>query len=282
MESGTVLAGRYRVEGRIGEGGLATVYRARHLVLNSPVAVKVLSAHDSPDLRKRLLREGRVQATLGHPNVVTVFDVVEHAEGPALVMEYMGHGSLYDLVRETGGLRGPMWAGVGHGLLAGLAAAHHHGIVHRDLKPSNVLIDRVGEAIVPKLTDFGLAKAFVDLSPDAPAATRPGSVFGTPAYMSPEQTLDASKVDARSDVFSIGVLLYALATRRSPFHAATDHDTFQRIRKGDRRKLLEVAPDLPSRLVDVVEKAMRIPIDDRYPNAGAMLKAWARASTGSF
>jgi len=277
MDNGLVVAGRYRIEGRIGEGGLAVVYRARHLVLDSVVAVKVLTTHDRPDLRKRLLREGRVQATLGHPNVVTVFDVVEHDEGPALVMEYVAHGSLYDLIRQTGGLRGHLWAGVGRGLLAGVAAAHHHGVVHRDLKPSNVLIERVGDAIVPKVTDFGLAKAFIETRPDGPAATVPGSVFGTPAYMSPEQTIDTSKVDARSDVFSLGTLLYALATRRSPFHSGTDAETYRRIRRGEFIPLGEAVPELPPALVRVVERAMALDKRERFPNAGSMLRAWGTA-----
>lgn len=278
MRTGTVLAGRYRIEGLIAEGGLAAVYRARHLILDNPVAVKVLSTHDNPDLRRRLMREGRVQASLGHPNVVSVFDVVEHQEGPALVMEYLGHGSLYDLVRAKGGLRGSTWAKVSQGILAGVAAAHHHGIVHRDLKPSNILIDRVGDAIVPKVMDFGLAKAFIDTRPDAPAATRPGSVFGTPPYMSPEQTFDASAVDARSDVFSLGVLLYALVLGNSPFNAPSDTEVFGRIRRVDCVPLKELALDLPPALVEIVHTAMRADPMERYPTAGAMLKAWIRAS----
>lgn len=277
MEFGTVLAGRYRVEGRLGEGGLAVVYRARHLILNSEVAVKVLGAADSRELRRRLLREGRVQAALRHPNVVAVFDVIEHDEGPALVMEYFPYGNLHTLVRETGGLPAPMWAGIGRGILAGVAAAHHHGVVHRDIKPANVLIDRVGEAIVPKVMDFGLAKAYVDTSPDAPAATRPGSVMGTPSYMSPEQTRDASSVDARSDVFSLGSTLYALAARRSPFTAGSDVETIRRVREAAYHPLGARRPDLPPGLVEVVEAALSPAPQDRYAHAGEMLRAWQGA-----
>ena len=200
---GSVLNGRYRLDAELGRGAMGIVYAARDSLLERDVAVKVLSAEVlSPEARARLLREARAAAQLGHPNVVPVFDAGEVEGVPYVVMEVEGP-SLHE--RPPGSLEETV--AIARQICAALEHAHNHGIVHRDLKPENVLIASDGSA---KLADFGLARTA------ASRLTAEGTILGTVYYLAPEQIL-GQEVDARTDLYGLGVLLYELAAGRLPF-----------------------------------------------------------------
>ncbi len=212
--------GEWVVERLLGAGATAEVYRVRRATGGRPFALKVLrSPH--PVLLLRLAREARLQARLRHPNVIAAHRLLEVDGAPALLMEYVEGPTLAAFLRSQ--RPAPRQAeALARGLLAGAAAAHAAGLVHRDLKPANVLLDTAagpGE-LTPRIADFGLARALAgepeDEAQPGALSTRTGVALGTPAYMAPEQRLDASRVDARADVWSLGVMLYELLTGRRP------------------------------------------------------------------
>lgn len=229
LEPGQVLD-RYTLEARIGTGGMASVYRVRHNVLDSVYALKILHI-GGPALRERLMQEGRVQARLRHPNIVSVTDVLDVGGSLGLLMEYIDGVPMDRWLREHRPAL-PQALEIFDGILAGVARAHREGLVHRDLKPANVLLDRVDGRLVPKVADFGLVKALDEDSDTRTTRTRSGMAMGTPAYMAPEQIRDASRVDHRADIFSLGCILYELVTGRRPFEGADMMDTFTAITTG--------------------------------------------------
>jgi eukaryotic-like serine/threonine-protein kinase len=219
---GRLVANRYRLERLIGKGGMGAVYKAQDLTLNRPVAIKILiegKLHSDLWL-KRVYREGKAAARLNHPNIISTYDFGVSDAGVAyLVMEFVAGETL-----RTALSRGPItpanaatWFDQ---LLSAVEAAHRAGIIHRDLKPENVLIgsDSSGSPVV-KVLDFGIAKMLFD-DQDASELTLPGSVLGSIQYMSPEQ-VSGQPVDARSDIFSIGVMIYETLTGRLPFSGNT-------------------------------------------------------------
>ncbi|HKR65883.1 MAG TPA: protein kinase [Thermoanaerobaculia bacterium] len=211
---------RYRIESKLGEGGMGVVYKARDTELNRDVALKILPPEKVPEAnrKQRFIREARAASALNHPNIVTVHDVRSVEGIDFIVMEHVDGRPLSEIIPPRG-LPLPLALQYGTQMASALAAAHGAGILHRDLKPSNVMITSDGRA---KILDFGLAKLTetVDTSPDAPtvpaAITEEGVIVGTAAYMSPEQT-EGQPVDARSDIFSLGIVLYEMTTGRKPF-----------------------------------------------------------------
>ncbi len=212
--SGRILAGRYRLAKALGGGGMGTVWLALDLLLNREVAVKEVSppadvsAAEGEMLRERTMHEARTAARLNHPNIVTIYDVVEDSGRPWLVMELVPARSLRDIVLEDGPLRPRQAARVGLQLLGALRAAHELGILHRDVKPGNVLMNHDGRAM---LTDFGIAR-----SQDSPALTTTGVLLGTPAYIAPERAR-GEPGGPQSDLWSLGATLYAVVEGRPPF-----------------------------------------------------------------
>ncbi len=262
---------RYTVEVLLGTGGMGSVYRVRHTELGSTHALKLL--HSSrPGLTERLLQEGRLQSGLQHPGVLRVTDLVQHQGHPALVLEFVEGRSLADhldgrpfdadrldvLVRR---------------LLEGVAAAHRHGLIHRDLKPENVLMAEVDGQLQPKVADFGLARA---LHANGPRLTASNTPMGTPAYMAPEQFRDASRVDARADVFSLGAILYELVTGRMAFSGSLP-EVLGKAGWGDYAPVLELVPDAPQAWVDAIDGALRPDPDDRIADVSDLLATWAGA-----
>ncbi len=211
---GCVVAGRYELLDRIGQGAMGTVWRARDQVLARDVAVKevrlpdLMPARDRAILRERTLREARVSAKLSHPCVVTVHDVIEADGTPWIVMELVTARSLERVLAEDGPLPPRRVAETGMMLLGALASAHAAGVVHRDVKPGNVLLTRDGRAV---LTDFGIAAVDGD-----PALTQTGMVVGTPGFCAPERIRGAPASPA-SDLWSLGATLYAAVEGRGPF-----------------------------------------------------------------
>lgn len=203
--SGDVLGGRYRLDSQIGHGGMGVVYRATDLELHRTVAVKVISENSTDDARRRLIREARAAAALNHPHIVSVYDFGEANGLPFFVMELVEGPSLGD--KPPTGL--PKIVEIGLQICAALEHAHANKIIHRDLKPDNVLVSTTGQSV--KLADLGLA-----LPGQGARISHAGVVLGTPSYMAPEQAL-GREVDARTDLYALGVLLYELTTGRVPF-----------------------------------------------------------------
>jgi serine/threonine-protein kinase len=212
--AGKVIADRYRLEARIGQGGMGVVYRATHVLLDRQVALKLVSGRIDDVTAKRFEREAKSASRLDHENCVRVLDFGVDTVGLYLVMELLDGR---ELKRElaAGALPATRVAEIGRQVARALAHAHEAGLVHRDLKPDNVFLARRGDGEVAKILDFGLARAV-----EAGATlTDAGIVFGTPEYMSPEQ-ISGGRVDTPSDVYALGVLLYHMATGMLPFHAA--------------------------------------------------------------
>ncbi len=210
---GKMVADRYRLEARIGQGGMGVVYRATHVLLDRPVALKLLSGRIDEVTAKRFEREAKSASRLDHENCVRVLDFGVEPTALYLVMELLdGHELARDLA--AGALPPVRVAALGRQLARALAHAHESGLVHRDLKPANVFLARRGDGEVAKILDFGLARAV-----EAGATlTDAGVVFGTPEYMSPEQ-ISGGRVDTPSDVYALGVVLYQMATGTLPFQA---------------------------------------------------------------
>ena len=273
---GRTLEGRYRIDGKLGEGGMGAVYRAEHLKLGRPVAVKVLLPQylEQRGLRQRFEREAKVLASVSNAHIVGLLDYGLEAGSPYLVMELLEGETLRDRM-----LRGAISVTDALGLMAqlleGLAYAHAQGMIHRDLKPANIFLQRVPHrADVVRILDFGLAKfATGDEHRDGPALTGTGVVSGTPAYMAPEQAAGGS-CDATADVYATGVLLFELLASRRPFVGAP-HEVV-------RKHLLELAPTLASvaptlrpsvALEALVARALAKERKDRYASATELLAA---------
>jgi serine/threonine-protein kinase len=216
LEEGTTLADRYRVERSLGRGGMAEVYLARDLRLERPVALKVLAPalSSDPSFVARFRREAQAAAGLSHPNIVAVYDWGEALGSYFIAMEYAPGRTLAEVIEAEAPLSAERTALIGEQIAAALAAAHRNGLVHRDIKPSNVIL---GEDDAVKVTDFGIAHVVEEAGT---RLTATGTVLGTPVYLSPEQA-EGRAVDARSDVYSLGVLLYELATGATPFEGTT-------------------------------------------------------------
>jgi CheY-like chemotaxis protein len=215
---GSVLGGRYRLDAAIGGGSFGTVFRARHLELNRDVAVKILatSAGTDPEALARFRREGDSACRVQHPNAVAVFDFAVNPGGVAyLVMELLEGHSLEKELEERGLLQPVRCAEIVVPVCAALAAAHAAGVVHRDIKPSNVFLHRTKQGELPKVLDFGIAKLAAE-SAIGQRLTIDGSLLGTPAYMAPER-FRRGPYGSKSDVYSVGVMLYEMLAGRLPF-----------------------------------------------------------------
>ena len=221
--------GGYEIVGVVGSGGMGVVLKGFEPALDRYVAIKVLAPHlaMSGAARTRFAREARAAAAVLHENVVSIHRVAEANGLPFLVMPYIPGDSLMKRLDERGPLELHEILRIGMQIAAGLAAAHAQGLVHRDIKPGNILLDSGVERVT--ITDFGLARAADDAS-----LTRSGVISGTPQYMSPEQAR-GEPVDARSDLFSLGSVLYAMCTGRPPFRADTPYGVLRRISESDPR-----------------------------------------------
>jgi serine/threonine-protein kinase len=264
-----VHIGRYRVENQLGEGGMAKVYRAYDTHQGVPVALKVLSEelsnHDGA--RARFKYEAKTMAGLKHPNIVRVFDIGEDHGRLWIAMELMSEGSVFDFMASQGPMKPDHAVNVLAGVLDALTMAHSRGITHRDIKPENILlgevlsvkpIDMEGCTMwhvgMPKLTDFGIAR----VEERTHALTQTGSIMGTWAYMAPEQRVDATQVDGRTDLYACGVLLCAMLTGRTP------HD----LNSSEVREAL--GKFLPDRMAVIVRRSTRYHPEQRYQSAYEM------------
>jgi eukaryotic-like serine/threonine-protein kinase len=278
--AGEVLDGKYQIERLLGEGGMGAVAKAQHLLRRAPVALKFMSPAilSMSGAVERFVNEGVAASQIDSDHVVRIFDVGTLPTGaPYLVMEYLEGRDLSDILANEGN----PWLSIPRAIhfilqsLVGLRVAHAAGIVHRDMKPSNVfVITKDGEADFVKLVDFGISKV---KQQGVANITRTNSALGTPLYMSPEQARSPRDVDHRSDLYSVGVILYELLTGRTPFFSETGEFTelLFKIFTQDPPPIQTYRPDLPPALCDAVHRALTRDPKDRYSTTVEMSEALA-------
>ncbi len=258
---------RYEVEKLLGEGGTAVVYRVRHRTLGTLHALKVPTA-SSQSMLRRLVEEGKAQARLVHPNLVRVTDVVDVGGLPGLLMEYVEGSNLLELL-AAGPLHPSEAERLFREILAGVGFAHQQGFVHRDLKPANILLTAGPRGPVPKITDFGLAKAWME---EDHGHTRTGWVMGTPGYMSPEQIQNAKAVDPRTDLFAMGAILYEMLIGRPAFTGGTLAQIFVTVQMGTYVPPERTMPTLPAHLVAAVRACLMVDRNSRVASAEELVE----------
>ena len=261
---GTVLSGRYRLQAKLGSGGMSTVYLARDQTLDRDVAIKVMHREmsEQADQLERFRQEARAVAKLSHPNVVAVIDAGEDRGHPYIVFEYVEGETLKQRISRVGALDPQEALAYAIEIARGLTVAHSRNIVHRDIKPQNVLIDPEGRA---KLTDFGISR---QLEQDGMTAT--GRVLGTTDYVAPEQAMGHG-VDQRSDVYSLGVVLYEMLVGQVPFHADSQVGVAMKHVNEELPDVQRRRPDLSAAAALVVERATSKDPAKRYQEVGEMI-----------
>ena len=258
--------GPYQVDKQIGVGGLATVFKAHHAQTGRPHAIKMLNRPTATHTR-RVLREAKVQALLSHPNLIRVTDVLQWEECPCLVMEFVD-GETVAARLERGPIRLDEALQIFRAVVLGIRAAHEGGMVHRDLKPANVLVPH-GDPHRARVIDFGFVKL---PRSDSTWSTRTGATLGTPAYMAPEQYLDAAQVDTRADLRSLGCLLYELTTGRSAFPHRARVEIWEQVAAAEYPPPQGQDGALPDHVVDVIDALLQPEPDDRIQDCSTLLR----------
>jgi tRNA A-37 threonylcarbamoyl transferase component Bud32 len=261
---GTVLSGRYRLEAKLGSGGMSTVYLARDQTLDRQVAVKVMHREmsEQPDQLERFRQEARSVAKLSHPNVVSVIDAGEDGGHPYIVFEYVEGETLKQRISRNGALPPQEAIAYAIEIARGLSMAHARNMVHRDIKPQNILIDAEGRA---KLTDFGISR---QLEQDGMTAT--GRVLGTTDYVAPEQAM-GHKVDPRTDVYSLGVVLYEMLVGQVPFSADSQVGVAMKHVNEELPDVQRRRPEVSAAVALVVERSTAKDPSERYQKVGEMI-----------
>ena len=262
--------GRYEIERVIGSGGMGVVFKGFDTELNRPIAIKVLARHlaHSGAARQRFARESKAAAAVVHEHVVSIHNVEADGEVPFLVMQYVAGESLQSRVDRDGPLDAKEILRIGIQAASGLAAAHEQGVVHRDVKPANILLEDGVERTL--LTDFGLARTVDDAS-----LTHTGIVAGTPHYMSPEQA-NGETTDHRTDLFSLGSVLYYMATGRPPFRADRAMGVLHRVCHDRHRPAWQVNDDIPDELSDIIDRLLEKKRSRRFSSALQVKESLAR------
>lgn len=270
--TGRLLAGKFRFETELGRGGMGAVWKARNIHVDREVALKLIlpEVPRNPDMVARFQNEARVAARIGHPGICDILDFEQTALGPVIVMELLRGENFAQRIAREGPLAVPVAVGLVRQALGALEAAHRAGIIHRDLKPENLFIHQAeaGPAIV-KLMDFGISK-FIDR---AGVATGNGVIMGTPEYMAPEQVSGAANVDARTDIWAIGAVLYKALTGVEPFRGQGAVAVLLAITGDDPEPVESHVRTLPAGLAGVIYRCLAKRPDDRYQSARALSEA---------
>ncbi len=276
LEPGTIVAGRYRIESPLGEGGMARVYRAVDLDNHDSVALKVLKANLAADQQavERFLREGEILEHLKHPVIVSIRGTGGVGEGSIYIAMELLEGETLGARMVRGRLDPDELTPVITGVAVGLHAAHEAGVIHRDLKPDNIFLTypRWGGPLQVKIMDFGISKLA-----GSDRITHTGQILGTPRYMAPEQLMADRDLDQRVDVYALGAILYQALSGRPPFAADRPTQLVMAILKGDLIPLSAYRPDLPQDISDVVMRAMALDRNERFGDALQLANAWIDA-----
>ncbi len=278
LVKGDLVGGRYCLEEVIGSGGMGDVWRARDRVLDRAVAIKLVYAGDPrkrSEISRDFLREARISAAIAHRNVVQIMDFGTHENDlPYMVMELLEGETLAHVLGRADPVSCEWILSVMTQALEGLSAAHDAGVIHRDLKPENIFLVRERERVYPKILDFGISKVVTDgAAGEAHLSTHGGRLLGTPAYMSPEQARGLRTLDKRTDVYSMGVVLYELLSGSMPFFSENAGDLLLMIVSERAPELYAVVPDVGKPLSDLVARAMSNSPADRFADAHEMRRA---------
>ncbi len=275
---GSFVAQRYHLKEVIGRGAVATVWRARDVLLDREVALKLLSQSDDDDPARfdRVLREARICAAIRHPNVVDLLDFGTCGGRPFLVLELLEGEALDARLERRAQLGVDEAVAIAIGMLDGLEAAHTAGVVHRDLKPANVFLVEEPGGVRPKIVDFGVSRS-VDRSRRSARTTAEGQLFGTPAYMSPEQARGSRAVDARTDLYSAAVIVYECLAGVLPYESEALGDLIVEIVTSEAPPLSRVRPDVGP-ISDVLARAMAHRPEHRFASAREMREALVEAA----
>ncbi len=279
---GQTLAGKYRIEERLDEGGMGTVYRATHVLMEKTVAIKVLHPSLAADtnLVARFTREAKAASRISHPHALTVTDFGESENGIVfLVMEYLRGFTLKEVIRRDGPLPPSRVSEINRQICGALDAAHREGVVHRDLKSDNIMLEEVGAGQDwAKVLDFGIAKIQELEGGVDPALTAPNLIIGTPQYMSPEQCSQSSGIDARSDIYSLGIILYEMLTGHVPFTGDSPTAIMMKHLQEPAPSVLTERPDLSISIDYVVARALSKRPEDRFQTASQLSEAFSFAA----
>jgi eukaryotic-like serine/threonine-protein kinase len=278
---GETLADKYRIDEFLSHGGMGTVYRGTHVLMDKTVAIKVLHPSLAADdkIVARFSREARAASRISHPHALNVTDFGESQNGVVfLVMEYLHGRTLKQVIHEEGPMPLPRVVEIIRQVCGALDAAHSEGVVHRDLKSDNIMLIDVGGGDWAKVLDFGIAKIQEPVgSAKDSALTSPNLIIGTPQYMSPEQCSQASELDARSDIYSLGVILYELLVGHVPFTGESPTAVMMKHLQEPAPSVLGERKDVPAAVGRVVARAMAKRPEDRYQSAGELSEALTSA-----
>lgn len=277
---GRTLAGKYRVDEVISEGGMGTVYRATHILMDKRVAIKVLHPALAADniIVARFSREARAASRISHPHAINVTDFGESEDGIVfLVMEFLRGRTLKEVIKDSGPLELSRVVEIMRQVCGALEAAHDENVVHRDLKSDNIMLIDVAEGDWVKVLDFGIAKIQEPAGQD-PGLTSPDLVIGTPQYMSPEQCSQTSEIDARSDVYSLGIILYELLVGHVPFTGDSATTIMFKHLQEAPPDLQKDRDDLSSEVAEVVTRALAKKPEDRFQTVRDLRKSLTLAA----
>lgn len=277
---GQTLAGKYRVDEFLSEGGMGTVYRGTHILMDKTVAIKVLHPALAADdiIVARFSREARAASRLSHPHALSVTDFGESEDGVVfLVMEFLNGRTLKEVVRGEGPMSLPRVVEIMRQVCGALEAAHAENVVHRDLKSDNIMLLDVGGGDWVKVLDFGIAKIQESGGQD-PELTAPNLIIGTPQYMSPEQCSQASEIDSRSDIYSLGIILYEMLAGHVPFMGDSPTAVMMKHLQDEPPNLLDERSDVPQAVGQVVARTLSKKPEDRFQTAGELSESLALAA----